>query len=75
MTPLASQIVALDAEGLTRPQIAEKLGCSRVYAWMVLKERGASIPPRGYHPRPASSKAAQSASKPVSIRKFTWEGA
>lgn len=51
MSPLAEKIIALDAKGLDRVQIAERLGCSRVWAWVVLKNAGRDMTPRGKYAR------------------------
>ncbi|WP_332763983.1 hypothetical protein [Phenylobacterium sp.] len=51
MSPLATRILELDAQGFSRVQIAERLGCTRVYAWMVVKAHGRPIPPSGHHDR------------------------
>lgn len=69
MSPTAEKVLELHAQGVRRVDMAREAGCSRVYAWMVLKAAGYDLSVKG--PPPAPQNVARKA--PASPRQFSWE--
>lgn len=64
MSPLAEKIIELHGRGLDRIQIAERAGCSRVWAWVVLKKHGVDMTPRGRYARKAPASPQSEGARP-----------